>query len=326
MVEVDRRDLAKPLSEGFPQATAEKVWRLLGVLRELQASPATRDRLTLKGGTALNVFHSPTIPRLSVDIDLMATGFPDAAPNTADRGRLIESVKAALSRLNYRVSEASADAGWTLFCGYRNSLGSVDRIKLDLDLLNRMTLLDPVDREGPVLFDADDLRFPVADPAELLGQKLTAVAYRAAERDLYDMWTMLRAGWHERPRARPMYLAYSFLSDPDWYRLGYPARLDVPYEHHLLEDVLRGSEPAPTLGEIRELARGSLAGAAPPFTVATPREQSLRRDLLRGELAAFGEIAGEKIEARRRTLARHPGLAWRLQQARRAAPQRRRSP
>ncbi len=81
MVEVDPADLSKALSEGLPPATAEKVWRLLGILRELQARPATRGRFTLKGGTALNIFHWPKVPRLSVDLDLMATGYPNAAPS-----------------------------------------------------------------------------------------------------------------------------------------------------------------------------------------------------------------------------------------------------
>ena len=106
MAEVDRADLATALSEGFSPATAEKVGRLLGVLRELQARPATRDKFTLKGGTALNVFHWPKAPRLSVDLDLMTTGFPDAAPRTQSRERVVRLLKGALADLEYEVTEA----------------------------------------------------------------------------------------------------------------------------------------------------------------------------------------------------------------------------
>jgi predicted nucleotidyltransferase component of viral defense system len=70
---VDPAELSDALSQGFQQATAEKVYRLLGILRELQSQHSTRDCFTLKGGTALNVFHWREVPRLSVDIDLMAT-------------------------------------------------------------------------------------------------------------------------------------------------------------------------------------------------------------------------------------------------------------
>jgi hypothetical protein len=76
-------DLSEPVDaveEGFRPVTAEKVLRLLGILREIQSLRSTRGRFTLKGGTALSVFHSPRTPRPSVDLDLMATGFPRASP------------------------------------------------------------------------------------------------------------------------------------------------------------------------------------------------------------------------------------------------------
>ncbi len=95
--------------------------------------------------------------------------------------------------LDYSLSEQNEQAGVAISCSYRNSLGSPDRVKIDLDLLNRMTLLPPVVRAGPDLFAADDMSFPVVSEPELLGQKLTAVAYRAAPRDLFDMDIMLTA-------------------------------------------------------------------------------------------------------------------------------------
>ncbi len=313
---MDPSDLSKALSEGFAQPTAEKVVRLLGILRELQARPATRGRFTLKGGTALNIFHWPKAPRLSVDLDLMTTGFPDAAPGTRPREHAAGLVTRILADLGYAVTEARADAGWTLVGGYTNSLGTADRLKVDLDLLNRMTLLEPVMREGPLLFDADDLRFPVVDPAELMGQKLTAVAYRAVERDLFDMYVLLLSGWrHQHPRTRAMYLAYSFLQDHEWARLDYPVRLQVNYRPALLQDVLRGKAIAPNLERIREQARIHLKDIPQPFTSVTKEEQELRGRLLAGDREGFGAIAGEPRIARRRELADHPGLLWRLKQA-----------
>lgn len=202
MVEVDPADLSKPLSEGFPPATAEKVWRLLGILRELQARPATRGRFTLKGGTALNVFHWPKVPRLSVDLDLMATGYPNAAPRSSERELVVRSLEEVGRSLGYKVRTDPSDAVTNLTLTYRNHLETRDALKLDIDLLDRVTLLDPVERTGPILFDADDLQFPVADPAELMGQKLTAVAYRHVERDLFDMYLLLLSGWGlQFPRA-----------------------------------------------------------------------------------------------------------------------------
>jgi predicted nucleotidyltransferase component of viral defense system len=315
LVDVDPTELSTALSQGFDQATGEKVVRLLGILRELQARGSTVDRFTLKGGTALNVFHFPEVPRLSVDLDLMATGFPGASPRTVERREVVLTLRELVEALGYGVEDEPEEAGVALTCTYRNGLGSPDRVKIDLDLLNRMTLLPPIPRAAPALFGGDDLKFPVVSEPELLGQKLTAVAYRAAPRDLFDMHIMLRAGWHRKVGARAMYLAYSFLQDEEWYRLAYPVRLRVPYRPTQLRDVLRGEEPAPSLERIRQVAKDTLEGSNPSFSSATEREEGLRRKLLKGDVTAFADLIEEEDEARRAALAKHPGLAWRLQQA-----------
>jgi hypothetical protein len=249
----------------------------------------------------------------------MVTGFSGAAPRSAERLEALAMVRGVLRGLGYRVAERRAEAAVTLTLTYRNSLGTPDQIKLDLDLLNRMTLLPPTARHGPALFAADDLSFPIVAEPELFGQKLTAVAYRAAPRDLFDMYVMILAGWHRSSTARGMYLAYSFLNDEQWYRLAYPVRLEVDYRPFQLADVLRGESPAPTLDRIREVARDALERSKPPYTSATDAEQQLRRQLLHGELAAFADIAGVRDSARRSALSQHPALTWRLEQARRPA-------
>ncbi len=245
----------------------------------------------------------------------MVTGFPGASPASAERGQVLQTLRRLLQGLDYVVTEMPEQAGTTMSCSYRNSLGSPDRIKIDLDLPNRMTLLPSISRVGPALFAADDLSFPVVSEPELLGQKLTAVAYRAAPRDLFDMDLMLNARWQGNPSARAMYLAYSFLQDKEWYRLSYPVQLKVPYKPAQLRDVLRGEESAPSLASIRETAKRALDGADPPFTTATDREQAFRQAVLAGDRRAFSDIAGQHDRARRAVLATHPGLAWRLQQA-----------
>lgn len=319
MVTVQQADIRDALTEGFQQVTAEKVHRLLGILREIQGLRETKGRFTLKGGTALNVFHWPKSPRLSVDIDLMATGFPHASPGSLERETAVTLVEGIAVRLGYKVEKKPADAGLTLWMHYHNSLGSPDQVKIDLDLLNRMTLLPPVPRAGPALFHGDDFTFPVVTEEELMGQKLAAVAYRAAPRDLFDMYLMVMAEWQTKLRSRSMYLAYSFLDDHEWYRLDYPVRLKVEYRPNQLEDVLRSTDQPPTLEKIREVAAGGLGEREPPFTRATPEEQLLREKLLHGDRSAFATIAGEMDGTRAKAIEEHPGLAWRLKQANRVS-------
>ena len=308
-------DLSDALSEGFSENTAEKVHRLLSMLRAIQDRRSTRGRFILKGGTALNIFHSRNIPRLSVDLDLMVVGFPGVRAGPQGHARVLEEITGLVKSLGYSQTTADTAAAATVRCRYRNRQGSIDQVKIDLDLLNRVTLLSPVSLEGPALFGAGDYRFPVVDVAELLGQKLTAAAYRAHPRDLFDMHVMLRQEWHLRPHAREMYLAYSFLQDADWRRLDYPTRLNVDYRASLLEDVLRLGESAPSLSEIRRAARLALASTDPPFNRATPAEESMRMALLAGDTLAFPNLVGEVRPSRRRLLSKHPGLRWRLLQA-----------
>ena len=51
----------------------EKVLHLLNLLTTLNSHPGLKEKLALKGGTALNLFIF-TMPRLSVDIDLNYMG------------------------------------------------------------------------------------------------------------------------------------------------------------------------------------------------------------------------------------------------------------
>ena len=54
---------------GFQEDEIEKVCRISDILEDISAIPFLIKRLSLYGGTALNLIHFPGIPRLSVDID-----------------------------------------------------------------------------------------------------------------------------------------------------------------------------------------------------------------------------------------------------------------
>src|SRR3546814_19890904 len=69
---------------GHQLGTLEKVLRLLDLLQEIARDPVLSERLVLKGGTALNVFHLG-LDRLSVDIDLNYIGAPDRAVMKTER-------------------------------------------------------------------------------------------------------------------------------------------------------------------------------------------------------------------------------------------------
>jgi len=70
----DLQNIAK--TAGFRAEMLEKVIRLIELLNELFDNTFLKQRLALKGGTALNLFYF-NLPRLSVDIDLNYIGSVD---------------------------------------------------------------------------------------------------------------------------------------------------------------------------------------------------------------------------------------------------------
>src|SRR5271156_5887758 len=68
-----RELLEEALKTGFRPEIMEKVWHLMAILDGISVHPFLKERLVLKGGTALNLFWFD-LPRLSVDIDLNYIG------------------------------------------------------------------------------------------------------------------------------------------------------------------------------------------------------------------------------------------------------------
>jgi hypothetical protein len=72
-------------------ATLERVIRLIDILDAFGADRLIGPRIALKGGTALNVFHSD-LDRLSVDIDINYVGAIEKERMDADRSGLEDRI------------------------------------------------------------------------------------------------------------------------------------------------------------------------------------------------------------------------------------------
>ena len=89
----------------------EKVAHLLGLLDAIRSHPFLRDRLALKGGTALNLFVFD-VPRLSVDIDLNYVGAESRSAMLEERPRLEEALQAVFGREDFTVRAHALGARW----------------------------------------------------------------------------------------------------------------------------------------------------------------------------------------------------------------------
>ena len=93
---------ADAAATGFRSDVLEKAIHLLGLLDVMCSHPFLKGKLTLKGGTALNLFVFD-VPRLSVDIDLNYVGSESREAMLEERPRLEEAILAVFSRENFSI-------------------------------------------------------------------------------------------------------------------------------------------------------------------------------------------------------------------------------
>ena len=134
------RLFAEAQATGFRPNVLEKVAQLLGLLNAIRSHPFLRDRLALKGGTALNLFVFD-VPRLSVDIDLNYVGAASQSAMLEERPRLEAALQAVFSREDFtirRMPSEHAGGKWSL--RYPTAAGQTGRIDVDVNYLYRVPL------------------------------------------------------------------------------------------------------------------------------------------------------------------------------------------
>jgi predicted nucleotidyltransferase component of viral defense system len=85
--------IAQAEATGFRPDMLEKVALLLQLLNVIHSHPFLKDRIVLKGGTALNLFIFD-VPRLSVDIDLNYVGAADRETMLGERPKIEKALHA----------------------------------------------------------------------------------------------------------------------------------------------------------------------------------------------------------------------------------------
>lgn len=172
---------------GFSVSILEKVSRLGEVAGDIARHPFLRERLLLKGGTALNLcFGSPS--RLSVDLDYNYVGHLDRTKMLEDRPKVETAIKELVNRQGYRIQRsAESFAGCIFYLNYKSVLGGESQIKVDLNYLYREPLEEPVERElwQPGELDRPTIR--TVSSEELCIGKMLALLDRMAVRDVWDI-------------------------------------------------------------------------------------------------------------------------------------------
>ena len=128
-------------ARGYKPEILEKVYRLLDIFRQLVSEPYLRERLVLKGGTALNLFCFDAIPRLSVDIDLNYIGALDRETMLSEKLILNDAVFQILQRNQFEHHRSPNHHAGTKMVWYYNSLlGQRGALEIDINYMYRLPL------------------------------------------------------------------------------------------------------------------------------------------------------------------------------------------
>jgi hypothetical protein len=301
---------AQAEATGFRPDMLEKVALLLQLLDAVRSHPFLKDKLVLKGGTALNLFIF-AVPRLSVDIDLNYVGAADRETMLLERPKIEEALQAVFSREGYtvrRVPTEHAGGKWQL--RYPSAGGQGGNLEVDVNFMFRIPLwpVQRIDSQPVGIWQVTGIT--VVDVHELAAGKLSALISRRQARDLFDCSNLFRLDGLAQDRLRLAFVVYGAMSRKDWRTIALedvdvdPADLEqklIPMLRSVGSEKIRKDQFGKGLVEDCRNLLSSLL----PFTA--PEQEFLDLILDRGEITPELLTSDEALQNRIR---RHPLLEW----------------
>jgi predicted nucleotidyltransferase component of viral defense system len=230
---------------GFPSDNLEKVLRLRELLTEFHKHPFLRDRIALKGGTAINLFYLDLV-RLSVDIDLNYIAQADRQKMLAERPNVVRAVEQIAVGLGYRIQNGTDDHAlreWHL--GYINYAGTQERIQIEINFLMRASALPPRTLPAASVGDTQPCEFLILATEELFAGKVKAMIDRRHPRDLYDLFRFAKSGLpHDSEILRKLAVLFSSTMDRDFrtYKIDRVSEIDAKQVESLLYPLLKAND------------------------------------------------------------------------------------
>lgn len=173
----------------FHRDTLEKAYRLEDLLKEINRHPEVKEGLVLKGGTAVNFLYF-RYPRLSIDLDFNFIAGLEKEEKDKERPRIDKALRAIFKFKSYECESGTEYGLEKYFLRYINSSGNIDRIKVEINFLQRLSLLGAEKRRFLSPLEESDLMLNTLKGPELFAGKMLALMDRLAPRDLYDIYTL----------------------------------------------------------------------------------------------------------------------------------------
>jgi predicted nucleotidyltransferase component of viral defense system len=305
------RLLQESEATGFRLEIIERVFHLLHLLESLYSHPFLKERLALKGGTALNLFIFD-LPRLSVDIDLNYIGSHQLEVMFKERPKIEEALRAVCSREGFAVRRFPVEhAGGKWSLRYESAIGKGGDLEIDLNFMFRTPLWPVAMKDSKTIGSYKIRQIPVLDTHEIAGGKLTALLARHAVRDLFDAHQLLTKGGLARERLRLAFVVYGAVNRKDWRTVSVDdLRFDAGEIENQLLPLLR-RESLPNIDRSAEWARQLVEECKDSLTVVLPFSESerefLNRLLDRGEIDSSLLTSNEDLAQR---IKKHPLIEW----------------
>jgi hypothetical protein len=295
------------IASSYPLNPLERVFRLAALLDEIvRALPG---ELLLRGGTALNLLHLDA-PRLSVDLDLDYIGSAGGAAAATRRPALLAELEHLCSRAGYAVEHSRSSYAMShLVLRFANANGTCDAMKIDVNFLDRVPVIEPVrlPLRHPFGDDLAETMTTTFALSELAASKAIALARRGLARDLYDVAQISRLPGLDLTTVRTVLVvrgaAYPPPS-PEQYSVEAGSAVRLTEWRSQVVALVRRRETA-DLAEARRRVEGLLR----EFVRLAPCEVQFLRSLESGSPQAVA--LGDDDRAAR--VQANPGLLWRLE-------------
>lgn len=303
---------------GFDAVQLEKVIRLRQLLIEFRKHSFLRERLVLKGGTAVNLFYLD-LSRLSVDIDLNYIGQLDREEMQQERPEIVKATEQITKALEYKVQKSADDYAlneW--FLAYQNHFGSADQIQVEINFLMRASAFAPQLRQAIPIGDEPACEFPVLAIEEVFAGKIRAMIDRKHPRDLYDLFRLGKARLaYDSDLMRKLAVLFCSTLNRDLrsYNMSRFADIDEEAIKRLLYPLLKAGD-RPTGAEMFAVAKPILEGV-----LDHGREGNFLEAMAAGKYQP--ELLFPKDAAIVNRIRSHPALLWKAENVRQYLSKRR---
>lgn len=194
MPQYDKTYLGRKARElGFVRDTLEKVYRLVEILRFVNDTDTIARFVTLKGGTAINLALF-NLPRLSVDLDFDFSQNLPREEMLKVRKRMIATINRYMKSQGYELNPKSkyTHSLDSMVYTFKNAAGNNDNIKFEVNYSQRAHVLTSRQYAISVYDLFEPFEAIALDPIEIYAGKIAALMSRAAARDLYDIYRMVK--------------------------------------------------------------------------------------------------------------------------------------